>query len=153
MTPVVVLLAVIIMVLILGWWLNWLATRLGRAHDRADRTWASLDAALIRRAERSLELVADDHVDSATALLLCDAAASALDANSFQQREQAESTLSQVLAAAGLVGVRSEQDRVDLARRFHNDAVTTARMLRNHKTVRLFRLAGQANQPVPFEIA
>ncbi len=153
MTSVVVLLVVIIVLLALGWWLSWLATRLDRAHARAERTWAALDAALVRRAQRSLEVAADDRVDPAATLLVCDAAARALGADLREEREQAESTLSQVLIAAGLVGLPVEQERVDLARRLHNDAVVTARMLRKGRTARLFRLAGRAHQPVPFEIA
>jgi hypothetical protein len=42
--------------------------------------------------------------------------------------------------------------RVELARRFHNDAVSAARVVRQQRTVRLLRLAGRAPMPPTFEI-
>ena len=42
--------------------------------------------------------------------------------------------------------------RVQLARRFHNDAVTDVRRVRRKLVVRLFRLAGHAEMPRTFEI-
>ena len=42
--------------------------------------------------------------------------------------------------------------RVQLARRFHNDAVTDVRRVRRKRVVRWFRLAGHAEMPRTFEI-
>jgi hypothetical protein len=50
----VIIPSVIIVALIAGWRITWLATRVDRAQARAERTWAVLDAALVRRAERAL---------------------------------------------------------------------------------------------------
>jgi hypothetical protein len=41
--------------------------------------------------------------------------------------------------------------RVQLARRFHNDAVRAARALRRHRLVRWFRLAGRSPMPRPVD--
>jgi hypothetical protein len=49
------------------------------------------------------------------------------------------------LAAAGL--------RVQLARRFHNDVVRSARVVRRKRVVRYLRLAGHAPWPQTFEIS
>ena len=38
------------------WRLSWLATRVDRANTRAERTWAALDAALVRRAQGAAEM-------------------------------------------------------------------------------------------------
>lgn len=138
----------------LGWRLSWLATRLDRAHLRTERTWAVLDAALVRRAQGSLAAITEADVDPATALLITDAAARALtDDLGRHDREHAETVLSQVLRVSLPTAVGPEQQRVQLARRLHNDAVATAHSLRSRRAVRLFRLAGRAAEPMPFEIA
>lgn len=135
----------------LGWWLSWVATRLDRAHARVEGAWSALDAALVRRAARAAEVVGD--LDPATGLLVGAAAAEALEADlSHPARERAESDLSQVLTLAALPGLGDEAQRVGLARRLHNDAVATARTLRGRRLVRLFRLAGHADMPEPFEM-
>jgi phosphatidylinositol alpha-mannosyltransferase len=123
-------------------------------------TWAALDAALVRRAQRAQELVLIPGIDPATALLISDAANAALEPNlSRQDRERAESDLSHVLDAinpmlqigAGLL--ESERARVSICRRLHNDAVATALSLRRRYSVRNFQLAGRAAEPGPFEMA
>ena len=48
----------VIILLIIGWRLSWLATRVDRANARTESTWAALDAALVRRAQRAAELSA-----------------------------------------------------------------------------------------------
>ena len=150
----------IIVVLIVGWRLTWLATRVDRANVRAERTWAALDAALVRRAERALELVLMPGIDPATALLVADAANAALDTQlSRQDRERAESDLSHVLDAVGPMlpsecsRLESECARASICRRLHNDAVATALSLRRRYTVRVLQLAGHAVEPRPFEMA
>ena len=49
----------VIILLIIGWRLSWLATRVDRANARTESTWAALDAALVRRAQRAAELAPD----------------------------------------------------------------------------------------------
>ena len=88
-----------------------------------------------------------------------------LEGQSFGQREVLESDLTAALQAALSADVVAEirQDdalgalalqrveaagvRVQLARRFHNDAVTDVRRVRRKSVVRLFRLAGHADLP------
>ena len=48
-------------------------------NTRAERTWSALDAALVGRAQRAAELVRMPGIDPATALLVLDAAAAALE--------------------------------------------------------------------------
>ena len=151
---------VIIVALIIGWRITWLATRVDRANVRAERTWAALDAALVRRAQRALELVLITGIDPATALLVSGAANAALEPNlSRHDREHAESYLSHVLDAVGsmLPGsssrLEAECARASICRRLHNDAVATALSLRRRRTVRILKLAGRAIEPRPFEMA
>jgi hypothetical protein len=159
-TSVEILDLVIIVALIIGWRVTWLATRVDRANVRAERTWAALDAALLRRAQRALELVLMTGIDPATALLVSDAATAALEPNqSRHDRERAESYLSHVLDAVGsmLPGsssrLEAECARASICRRLHNDAVATALSLRRRRTVRILKLAGRAIEPRPFEMA
>ena len=85
---------------ILVWRITWLASRVHRATMRAERTWSALDAALVGRAQRAAELVAMPGIDPATALLVLDAAAAALEPDLRRgERERAESDLSHVLDA------------------------------------------------------
>jgi hypothetical protein len=160
MITVEILALVIIVALIMGWRITWLATRVDRANVRAERTWAALDAALVRRAQRALELVGIPGLDPATALLVSDAANAALEPNlSRRDRERAESDLSNVLDAigpmlpAGSSRLESERARASICRRVHNDAVTTVLSLRRRYTVRALQLAGRAAAPRPFEMA
>ena len=51
------------------------------------------------------------------------------------------------LGAAALRPGRGQPARVQLARRFHNDAVTDVRRVRRKRVVRWFRLAGHAEMP------
>jgi hypothetical protein len=150
----------IIAALIVSWRITWLATRVDRANVRAERTWAALDAALVRRAQRALELVLMPDIDPTTALLVSDAANAALKPQlSRHDRERAESDLSHVLDAVGPMlatnssRLDSERARASISRRLHNDAVATALSLRRKHTVRILQLAGRAAEPRPFEMA
>ncbi|WP_435198458.1 hypothetical protein [Janibacter sp. GS2] len=88
-----------------------------------------------------------------------------LEGQHFAGREGVESQLSEVLhaalppevvrdieakgdpGAAALERVRHAGLRVQLARRFHNDAVKEVQRVRAKRVVRLFRLAGHAELP------
>jgi hypothetical protein len=157
-TALVLAAGLVIVLLAAGWRLTWLATRVDRANTRAERTWAALDAALVRRAQAAAELALTPGVDPATALAASDAAAAALEPDlGPAEREQAESDLSHVLdlVTPGLQTDRLAElrERAGLSRRLYNDAVATARALHRRRTVRLFRLAGRAAEPAPFEMA
>lgn len=156
---------------LLAWYLSYTAARLDRLHSRVEGSLSALDAQLIRRAEASLELANSGALDPASALLIASAASDALEAGDevYAGREAIESDLTEALAAAltpevvALVDAENDGDgsvgaevlgrvlaagqRVQLARRFHNDAVTDVRRVRRKAVVRLLRLAGHADLP------
>lgn len=152
---------------LLAWYLSYSAARLDRLHGRVEGTLAVLDAALVRRAEAALELANSGVLDPASALLLADASAQSLSeaVDAPGGREMVESVLTEAIRLSlpdeVVAVVRAEHvdgtdaidrlsaanDRVQLARRFHNDAVTAVRQVRRKVVVRWFRLAGHADLP------
>lgn len=154
---------VLALLLAVGWFLSYTAVRLDRLHHRMHATAAALDAQLVRRAEATLEVALSGTLDPATATLLAGAATEALACPGpwTQERQEAESELTEVLRAAGPVLPQADADdpedvlghlrgagiRVQLARRFHNEAVCDVVRLRGRPQTRWFRLAGHA--PIP----
>lgn len=152
-----------LVLLVLGLWLWWTANRLDLMHRRIDVARGALDAVLLRRSGAALELATSDTLDPASSLLLVDAAHHARAAGA-DELESAESDLSETLRAvlADPGEVTDLRDRaelaplldelaascrkVELARRFHNDVVVTARALRSRRRVRWLRLAGRASE-------
>jgi len=165
--------ATLVVALLLGvaWYLSYSAARLDRLHARVEGTLAALDAQLVRRAEATLELVNSGALDAASALILAGAASESLATTDQHAsgRETVESDLSEALGVAltpdvlahlredGTVvqdvldRVHAAGTRVQLARRFHNDAVIDVRRVRRKASTRLFRLAGHAELPRTFE--
>ena len=164
----------------IGGYLTYTAARLDRLHARVQGTLAALDAQLVRRAEATLELANARVLDAASALMLASAASDSLSAAEDEdtdadrqrfsnERETVESRLSEALGlaltadtlaslpGAGGFGddivsrVRATGLRVQLARRFHNDAVTDVRRVRRQWAVKWFRLAGHADLPQTVE--
>lgn len=141
-------------------WLSWTANRLDRMHHRIDVARASLDTHLLRRSGAALELATSGTLDPARSLLLVDAASEARAAE--DDFESAESDLSEALRAVFadadevhalrqddavgplLTELAADCRKVELARRFHNDVVVSARALRSRRRVRWLRLAGHA---------
>ncbi|HET6653844.1 MAG TPA: hypothetical protein VFH10_14470 [Nocardioides sp.] len=150
-----------VLVLMVGLWLYWTAHRLDRMHHRIEVSRAALDAQLLRRSGAALELATSDTLDPARSLLLVDAAHVARAA-AGDDLESAQSDLSESLRAVladrdELDQLRARRDvgplldelaascrKVELARRFHNDVVVSARALRSRRRVRWLRLAGNA---------
>ncbi|MBQ1083654.1 hypothetical protein [Nocardiopsis sp. B62] len=154
--------AILIALVLLGFYLSWRATRLDRLHHRVETARAALDAALLRRAAAVLDLTADPGLGPETAGRLAEAANAARRAG-VGERELTESRLSQALRAAlerpdaGPAPDRLEEVTVAargvyLARVFHNDAVSDTRRARRSRLVRLLRLAGTAALPHYFEM-
>lgn len=163
--------ATLFVLVIIAWYLTYTAARLDRLHVRLSGTQAALDAQLVRRAEAALEVATSGLLDGATALLLATAAADSLEnpGEHGEIREVVESDLSDALdasltppatdaiRAAGPYGedqlrrLASACTRVQLARRFHNDAVTDVRRVRRQLAVRTFRLAGHTPMPTTIE--
>ena len=167
-------------VLILGWHLSYSAARLDRLHAPVQGTLAALGAQLVRRAGATLALANSGLLDAASALMLASAASGSLaiaededtdaDRQRFShERESVESDLSVALGhalnadslsvlphEAGfgddiLSRVTATGLRVQLARRFHNDAVTDVRRVRRKLVVKWFRLAGYTEMPTTVE--
>lgn len=161
------------LVLLFGWYLSYSAGRLDRLHHRVESTRAALDAQLARRAAAALEV--SHMLDPATALLLTEAATEALAAGeegppAVPDLEAAESDLTRALEAAfadpgdvralrGDLLASESLDllsqaciRVQLARRFHNDAVAAAQRVRRKRVIRWARLAGRADRPQMIEM-
>lgn len=162
-------LVAIIVVAAIGVYLSWTAGRLDRLHARLEAARSALDAQLYRRSAVALEVATSGMLDPATALLVADAAHRARSGGD-EERELVESDLSKALAAAfpdvetceqlarqpGASALLAELGaacrRVEMARRFHNDAAATARVLRSRRLVRVFRLAGHAPMPETVEM-
>lgn len=158
--------------LLIAWYISYGAARLDRLHTRVEGALSVLDAQLVRRAEATLELANCGALDAASALLLASAATDSLEADTDDQRsrEAIESDLTQALelalgeealrrlredeavGAPVLHRVAAANQRVELARRFLNDAVTDVHRVRRKPGVRILRLAGHADLPQTFEI-
>jgi hypothetical protein len=165
MTTWVLLVALVV---VLAWYLTFSATRLDRLHARLEGARNALDAQLVRRASVSLQIAQSGRLDPASGLLLADAAHEAREAG-VADREQAESDLTRALHAAfaetgSIEPFESDAAgrellhelgaaclRVQLSRRFLNDVVRAARVVRRKKVVRYLRLAGHADWPATAE--
>ncbi|HSE08227.1 MAG TPA: hypothetical protein VLB29_06135 [Nocardioidaceae bacterium] len=165
----VLLTSTLVVLLGLAAWLSWTANRLDRAHHRLEVARGSLDAQLLRRSGTALELATAGALDPARSLLLVDAAHAARGA-SPEEMESAESDLSQTLRAVFadaeevrtllgspevgplLTELAGDCRKVELARRFHNDVVTSARSLRSRRRVRWLRLSGRATTPATVDL-
>ncbi len=175
---IAVVVGIVAVAALLGWYLSFSASRLDRLHHRVEGSRAALDAQLVRRAEAAVELATSGVLDPSSALLVAGAAAEALAAgerdtaagtDDAADRESAESDLSHVLRLAldgselvlgpttppqqaVLDRLGSAVHRAQLARRFHNQAVTDARRVRRKRVVRWAHLAGHAALPQTIEI-
>lgn len=163
-----VLLALVVLVVV-GVWLVSTADRLDRVHHRIDVARAALEAQLLHRSAVSFELAVSQRLDPARSLLLVDAAHHAR-AVGAEDQESAESDLSETLRAvltdaAELAALRADETvgplveelavacrKVELARRFHNDAVASAQALRSRRLVRWGGLAGRAPAPASVDL-
>ncbi len=153
--------AVLVVLLALGLWLSWTANRLDRMHHRIDVARASLETQLLHRSSTALELATSGALDPARSLLLVDCAHQARAA-APRDFESAESDLSEALRAVFADGdevlelnrdpavgellteLAGDCRKVVLARRFHNDVLVSARVLRSRRRVRWLRLTGRA---------
>jgi len=154
----------VLIIVILGWYLSFSASRLDRLHHRVETSWATLDSLLHQRAALAQEIVAESNLDPATAYLISTSASAARFAN-LEERSFAESVLSESLklvqSAAHnellelptplLVELSDLTSKVKLAINIHIEAVNATRNVRKKIFIRLFRLAGKAPLPVRYE--
>ncbi|MCU0301568.1 MAG: hypothetical protein MUF35_08180 [Candidatus Nanopelagicales bacterium] len=165
-------LAVLLLLAFVVWRLSALAARIDRLHIRIDLARGALDAQLLRRARAAEALAASGLIDPASAIVLARAASNARHVGSADTVEHGlvESEMSRDLrevfadpeAVEALRELPEGQELVDdlaaacqqvtLARRFLNDGVAAARLLRGGRLVRWFRLAGYAPMPQTFEM-
>jgi hypothetical protein len=147
------LIAVGVALLLFGAYASWTAGRLDRLHTRVDFARAALEKELAQRSALAFDLAKNRDLDAASSALLLDAAQRARAAGPLEEREQAESALTRAIHATGIEAELSlAMRRVQLARRFHNDIVVSARDLRHRRVVRWFRLAGHAPMPATIEL-
>lgn len=164
--------AVTVLVLLLAWALWVVASRLDRLHRKVAASRSVLDNQLVRRANAISELAASGLLDPVSSVLVGEAAWAAVQASESDQAERdlAESELSrtvrvalgdpvevgELLAAGGgaelLDALAASWYRVQLSRRFHNEAVAQTQRVRRKVLVRLARLHGHAPMPRTVEI-
>ena len=159
--------------LAVAWYLSYTAARLDRLHARVEGSLAALDAQLVRRAEVALELANAAHLDAASSFLLASAASASLEAAESAQiisevqevgippdRAAVETELTECLAAvvvdwepSGPAAAELRRrlgdacERVELSRRFHDEAVIDVRWVRAKWLVRGLHLAGRTCLP------
>lgn len=154
-----ILLAIFVL-LVLAWYLSFLASRLDRLHHRVETSWEHLDALLQRRAAVALEIAHFAEIDPATSLVLTASAYQAREA-SIVERSEAESSLSEVLkllVSEGSAPINAElrrelteiTEKIKFGITIHLEAVNSARNVRAKFFVKLFRLAGHAPLPVNY---
>lgn len=144
----------------------WTARRLDRLHARIDAAAAALDAQLRLRAEAAADFAGRAALDAGDITRIAEGAAVAAEVPGLgHDREIVENALSRTLsgaeteapaafdpgtpAAASLVDAMT---RASFARRFHNDAVRDALVVRERRVVRWLHLAGRAALPSYFEM-
>ena len=156
-------LGILLLIVLIGWYLSFSASRLDRLHHRVETSWATLDSLLQKRAALAQEIVAESNLDPATAYLISTSATAARDANIIE-RSAAESVLSEALKLVQnaamdnslelpselLVELSDLTSKVKLAINIHLEAVNATRNVRSQLIIRLFRLAGKAPLPVRY---
>lgn len=145
----------------------WTARRLDRLHARVDTAAAALQAQLARRGAMAVEFSAAAPLKPDIADSLARAATVACDVPGLgHDREVVEGALTRALAGAvasspesfaepssAATEMHDEALRATFARRFYNDTVRDALVIRERRVVRWLRLAGHAPHPAYFEMA
>lgn len=155
------------------WRLSVIAGRLDRVHIRRDQALTSLRLQLAWRTSSVAKLLTAGVLDPISVNVLSQEVASVTQASelSLLQYMAAESEMTQALCAVfddseditELIAQSPESEavlrdlaqacrRVELARRFHNDAVGAAQLLHKRKVVRYFRLAGHTDLPMSIDL-
>ena len=158
-----IIVTTVFVLLIAGWYLSFLASRLDVLHHRVETSWAHLDALLQKRASLALEMAHSKAVDPATSLVLTAAAYEAREANIIE-RSDAEIALSQSLrlilsdevsTPSGLEidlveSLSALSEKISVGITIHTEAVQSAQLLRSKIIFRVFRLAGHAPLPMRY---
>jgi hypothetical protein len=165
--------AIIFAVLIyFAWKFSSLAGRLDRTHIRRDNALNSFRQHLAIRATCVARLVASGNLDDVSSAKLKMALEEVLSGSekTFREYLSAESELTGLLfeifqdekdlqdfmsstnTASMVFDLARAAKRVQLARRFHNDAVGASQLLHARTAVRLFRLAGHTKVPTTVDL-
>jgi chorismate mutase len=158
-----IIVSIFFVLLLSGWYLSFLASRLDVLHHRVETSWAHLDALLQRRAALALEIAHSKAVDPATSLVLTAAAYEAREAN-IVERSDAEIALSQSLRLlladevsmpSGLEvelinSLNALSEKISVGITIHTEAVQSAQALRSKLLFKIFRLAGHAPLPMRY---
>lgn len=158
MAPKIVALLAILAVVAL--YLYFTAVRLDRLHARVDAAAAALDQQLRRRSAVAAAFATSVPLEPEVAIAVAAAAAdAAVVPGLHHDREVAENALSRALAGVAAAvptavtrELHDEALRASFARRFYNDTVRDALVIRDRRTVRWLRLAGSAPHPAYFEM-
>ena len=163
MLPVGWLIAAVVVAILLSMWVTFTLTRLDRLHARVDAARAALDAQLVRRAVALLHVVEapGTPLEPGERSELQAVALAATTPEGPERREAVENAVGRGVArlagSAGLTAeaaaeLREAAARVQVARRFYNDAVRDTRTLRARRMPRLLHLAGHVELPQFFDI-
>lgn len=167
MLPVGWLVVAVVVAILLSMWITFTLTRLDRLHARVDAARAALDAQLVRRAAALLHVVEapETSLEPAERARLQSIALAATTPDGPERREAVENAVGRAVTrlagGSGLetgIGVEAAAElreaaaRVQVARRFYNDAVRDTRTLRARRMPRLLHLAGRVELPQFFDI-
>lgn len=169
MLPVGWLIVAVIAAVLLSMWITFTLTRLDRLHARVDAAGAALDAQLVRRSAALLEAAAaSSSIPSAARWqyerlareALAVGASAPHDATRDDRRVPVENAVGRAVNElaratrhpAAADELREAAARVEVARRFYNDAVRDTRTLRSRRMPRVLRLAGYVPMPQFFDI-
>lgn len=172
MLPVGWLVVAVVVAILLSMWVTFTLTRLDRLHARVDAARAALDAQLVRRAAALLHVaeapetpLGDADRSEYQQIALAGTTTDGTDpdpaAGVVRHREPVENAIGRAVTRL-VVGTELSPDataelreaavRVQVARRFYNDAVRDTRTLRARRMPRLLHLAGRVQLPEFFDI-
>ena len=164
MLPVGWLVVAVVAAVLVSMWITFTLTRLDRLHARVDAARAALDAQLVRRAAALMHVAEspDSGLEPSQRRQHEATAHAALAGGELGERQLAENAVGRGVTDLGLgvtkiapqaaAELREAAARVQVARRFYNDAVRDTRALRSRRMPRLLRLAGHAEWPQFFDI-
>jgi hypothetical protein len=172
MLPVGWLVVAVVVAILLSMWVTFTLTRLDRLHARVDAARAALDAQLVRRAAALLHVAEapDTRLDEdsraeyqriAVTGTTVEGAQPDRTGDSVHRREAVENAIGRAvnrlvaeteLRPDATAELREAAVRVQVARRFYNDAVRDTRTLRARRMPRLLHLAGRVRLPDFFDI-
>jgi hypothetical protein len=154
-----------VVAVLLALYASWTARRLDRLHARVDAAAAALQAQLIRRAKAVEDFAASLALPAADSGPVVLAARQAVQTRGLgPDREVVENVVTRSLAelvsrlpdaapsTPQTTAMHDQALRATFGRRFYNDTVRDALVVRDRRIVRWLRLAGRAPHPAYFEI-